>query len=276
MIKWRSNIKASKLLRRAFHPRLSWRNSFQGDSVLEDVHDYKFDRRQLIVYLFPMDSELDAEGELFDRAIDYEMANRFEMNMNLASSMGMEAGESILVISSTWGGEWEAGMQIASTILNCPIPVTFYAKRVSRSMSSIAPLFADKFVLDDSAMYMLHRGEYGFHGLDLQASTDDRLRREGTERMLDIYVARMKSQGMYKRRSEESLKDMLNKWIKDKIDVWTDPLDAVDIGFADGVFDGDWSNLRTRTINTKRREIMRSVLRKKIIIGDPPIQRIDR
>ncbi len=250
--------------RRAFHPRLSWKDTFQGDYVLQDVHDYNFDRRQLIVYLDPMDVELSSDNEPVEPGMEYMMANEFRKNMNLAASMAMEEGAPILVDMSSMGGDHTAGMMIATTILNCPVPVTVLARRFARSMSSQVPLFADRFVLDPAAQIMIHRGEYGFGGLDQLACTEDIERRKALEQMLQIYIARLRHQGKYRRRSEESIRRMLEEKIKNKIDVWIDPHDAVEQGFADAVFDGDWANLRATKINTRWREKIRHVLGQKI------------
>jgi ATP-dependent protease ClpP protease subunit len=144
----------------------------------------------------------------------------------------------------------------------CPNPVTVLATKWARSMTSIIPLAADRFFIRPPSKYMFHRGQYGFTGLDQEAETADIERRKAHEMMFRIYVARLMSQGCFSTWSSEAIRKMLDDKSKNDIDVWFTADEAVHWGFADGVFEGDFSKLRVTKRNLKRRAQMLEVLRR--------------
>ncbi|MBI3572462.1 ATP-dependent Clp protease proteolytic subunit [Candidatus Kaiserbacteria bacterium] len=234
-----------------------------GDFIPEDVHDYRIERPSFTIYLggdpkvFPPDDyALDEPG------VEHNMADRFEMNMSILS--GIDPDRPILVKMSTCGGHWVEGMKMFGAILTCPNPVTVLATKWARSMTSIIPLAADRFLIRPPAQYMYHRGTYGFYGLDQEADTEDVQRRKCYEMMLRIYVARLKEQGKFSRWPEHKIRAMLEEGIRKDIDVWLEADEAKHWGFADAVFDGNLRTLRAKHKNQPRRERMLAVLRKPI------------
>lgn len=239
-----------------------------GDFILEDVHLYRLDRHKRIIHLDGEETDPHSESE---PGVEHNMQARFKRNLGILT--GINDSLPILVEMSTCGGYWEEGMAIFSSILTCPAPVTVLAHKWSRSMSSIIPLAADKFVLMPTAKYMFHFGSYTFSGIEQEANTADIERRTATRRMLNIYTARLKERGTYNKWSEMRIVKWLEDRMKENIDAWYDPHDAVRIGFADAVFDGNWSRLRATSKNTNRRKRMLAVLDR---IIEPKITLVDR
>jgi ATP-dependent Clp protease protease subunit len=165
------------------------------------------------------------------------------------------------------GGNWTEGMQMYGAILACPNPVTVFATKWARSMTSIIPLAADRFVIRPPAEYMIHRGQSGFYGLDQEADTFDIERRKATERMIRIYVARLKEQGMHRLWSPTRIRSLIESRFEKETDVWFSADEAKQWGFVDDVFDGDHDSLRARKRNRERRARMLAVLREPIKVS---------
>jgi len=111
---------------------------------------------------------------------------------------------------------------------------------------------------------MIHHGSYGFSGLTQEAFTDLVELLKESEMMLRIYVARLKSQGRFKKWGNPKIHEMLKRQFESRIDVWLTSDEARQWGFVDEVFDGNWEKLRTTKINRARRDDLNSVIRKKI------------
>jgi len=231
-----------------------------GDFILEDVHTYRLSRHDFIIYLGGEETEiLGSEPESYEPGVEHNMADRFERNLCLLS--GINRARPILVIQTTCGGDWDAGIQILNAIIDCPNPVTVLATKWARSMSSIIPLAADRFVLRASCKYMYHHGSFSSEGLMQEARTQFIELEKSREMMLRIYTGRLKAQGKFTRWSQGCIYKMLNEEIEKRIDVWLDADEAVRWGFADSVFEGNQRTLRAKQKNTKRREQLRKLLR---------------
>ena len=241
--------------------RVEDRRALLGDFVPEDAHTFRIDRRSFTIYVGGdphLSFGLSSNG-LAEPGVEHNMADRFDINLDILS--GIDPDRPILVKMSSCGGHWEEGMQMFAAILMCPNPVTVLATKWARSMTSLIPLAADRFVMHPAVQYMFHRGSFGFEGLDQEADTADLERRKATEIMLKIYVARLRERGIYHKQSEKDIRTMLDERMRKHIDVWLPPSEAERWGFVDAVFDGDLTTLRAEKRNEKRRKIMREVLR---------------
>ena len=196
--------------------------------------------------------------------VEYNMADRFEMNLGILSNL--DPNRPILITMASCGGNWDEGMQMFGAILHAPNPITVMATKWARSMTSIIPLAADRFVIRPPAKYMYHRGTYEFSGIDQEVETEDYERRKMNETMRRIYIARLKEQGAFKDRSETEIRNILEDSIKENIDVWLSADEAKRWGFVDDVFDGNMATLRAEKKNINRRAHMISVIRKPIKI----------
>jgi ATP-dependent protease ClpP protease subunit len=250
----------SKAARLALEEQEKVRKALLGEHFPEDVHSYRVDRHNFIIYIGGDPSASIEEGT--EPGVEFNMADRFERNLDMLSNINSE--RPILVSMASCGGYWDEGMQMFSAILTCPNPVTVLGTKWCRSMTSVIPLAADRFVIRPLAQYMFHQGTYGFYGTEQEASTEDSQRRIGIERMYRIYVARLKMQGAYKDMSEQRIYDMLMGQTKDHVDVWLSADEARRWGFVDDLFLGNWKTLRATKVNEERRKTMFSVLREKL------------
>lgn len=229
-----------------------------NEFYIEDVHKYRVDKSNFIIYVGG-DPEAVPGGydENYEPGVEYHMADRFEMNMNILSSV--DSSHPILINLASCGGYWDEGMQMFSAILTCPNPVTILATKWARSMTSIIPLAADKFILRPPVQYMFHYGSYGFWGIEQEADTSDVERRKTCEMMKRIYIARLREQGCFKHLNEKQIRHKLESEMKDKIDVWLSAQEAKDWGFVDEI-QGILPAERATEINHKRRQKMFEVV----------------
>ena len=236
-----------------------------GDFFLEDIHNYRINREHFTIYIGG-DPVHQGNGfnEGLEPGVDYSMADRFELNLDVLSSI--DPTKPILINMASCGGYMDAGMQMFSAILTCPNPITVLATKHARSMTSLIPLPADKFVIRPPATYMYHRGSYGIYSLDEEVETEDYERRKSHELMMRIYVSRLKEQGKFSHMQERQIRSMLDNSLRKKINVYLTADEAVEWGFADDVFDGNLDTLRTTTINHERRQALMGVLRKSVTI----------
>jgi ATP-dependent protease ClpP protease subunit len=238
-----------------------------GDYTLEDVHQYRVDRHNFIIYVggeASHDSIIRSDGALAEPGVDYVMADRFEISLMILSNI--DSQRPVLVVMASCGGSWEEGMQMFSAILYCPNPVTVLAVKWARSATSIIPLAADRFVIRPPAKYMYHRGAYAISGLDHEVETEDSERREANELMFRIYTARLKEQGTHSSKSFEEIRVTLEQESRQRINVWFSADESVKWGFADAVYDGNLKTLRAVKRNLARRRMFREILRKKITV----------
>lgn len=241
------------------------RKALMDVTTPEDLHKYRVDRHTFTIYVGGDPDVEDYESTGAEPGVEHRMADRFDLNLGLLSSISTK--RPILVQIASCGGNWTEGMQMFGAILACPNPVTVLATKWARSMTSIIPLAADRFLLRPPAKYMYHRGMFGFWGLDQEMDTDDIERRKAHETMMRIYATRLREQGKFTSWSEDRIRSMLDKGLRDHIDVWYSGEEAVEAGFVDEVFSGDFSKLRAKKRNMERRNRMLEVLRKPIKVN---------
>ncbi len=239
------------------------RKALMDAFALDDLHNHRVDRHTFTIYVggdphIEGDDE-DARGQ--EPGVEHHMADRFDINLALLTSLN--AKRPILVKIASCGGNWEEGMQMFGAILTCPNPVTVIATKHARSMTSIIPLAADRFVLRPPAQYMIHHGSYSMNGLaGEQAETDFEQLKMTRVMMLDLYVERLREQGKYMRRSPVYIRNLLESKMRQKVDFYLSTDEAVAWGFADDVYVGDLKTLRIQTVNTERRARMMAALRR--------------
>jgi ATP-dependent protease ClpP protease subunit len=130
-------------------------------------------------------------------------------------------------------------------------------------MTSLIPLAADRFLIRPPAQYMIHHGTYMFSGhAGGEADTAFQELQNTRRMMLDIYVTRLKEQGKFKDQYHENIRQMLADIMQKKSDVWLSADEAVEWGFIDSVFEGDYSSLRAGGRNLARRARMMDVIRR--------------
>lgn len=245
-------------------PSTQSRRALRGDFVPEDVHVHRIDRHTFTIYVSGDPHLADTEDGA-EPGVEFNMADRLERNLGILA--GLDPKRPILINMASCGGDWDAGMQMFSAILTCPNPTTVLATKWARSMTSLIPLAADRFVMRPPSQYMFHYGTYGFEGLSQEAETDDVERRRSNERMKRIYITRLKEQGSFKTQDEKAIRQMIEDRIRQHIDVWLSADEARRWGFVDQVFEGNHATLRATKRNEERRARMLAALRSPIRVN---------
>ena len=236
------------------------KNVLIDNSIPEEFHEYRVSRRTFTVYVSGEPSLSSLDGS--EPGVEHRMADRFEMNLDMLS--GINPNKPILVKIASCGGSWEEGMQMFGAILACPNPVTVLSVKWARSMTSIIPLAADRFVMRLPAQYMFHRGTFEFGGLDQEAETENEERVKANEIMYRLYTARLSMQGKFRKLPEKKIRTKLNEVTRQKIDVWLSASEAKEWGFVDELYDNNPKTLRATVRNEARRASMLKVLSSEI------------
>lgn len=239
------------------------------DFTFGNTHDYRFDPRQFTIYVGgdpAHASHADMNENLPNESgVEYCMADRFEMSLNALAAI--DPRRPILIVLMTQGGHFAEGMQMFGAILYAQNPITVLAAKDAVSTSSLLALAADRFVIRPPAQYMFHDGTDGFSGVFQQAETRMLGSRKSNELMRRIYATRLQEQGKFCNQPETRILRTLDKMLKERIDVWFSADEAVQFGFADGVYDGNPDTLRAKRRSLKRRERMIATIRRPIDVS---------
>lgn len=221
-----------------------------GEYFLEDVHDYSVNRYDFVIWLAGENKIYGAEDEDFgEPGVEYQMSTKFIKNLDILSSI--DHNEPILVHMKTCGGYWEEGMAIYDAIQACANPITILSYTHARSMSSIILQAADKRVLMPNSYFLFHRGRLELSGIESEVlSNFDWVNDVCAPTMMDIYVKRLKEGRKFRQWSLKRIEKMLKEKMDEKVDVFLTAKEAVRWGFADSVFNFDW----TKLLATKKRD----------------------
>jgi len=181
--------------------------------------------------------------------VEYCMASRFIRNIGLLADIyevkekPLEERSPILVEMKTCGGDWSEGMAIYHAIRaatkKCPVTILSYTH--ARSMSSIILQAATKRVLMPESTFMIHHGQLGMAMQEEETFYSDldfhRNNYDCRKRMLDIYVNALKHGGSLKDENEDKIRETLLEMMVRKNNVWWTEWGAVEVGFADLVWD---------------------------------------
>lgn len=231
-------------------PKDEYENPRFGEYFLEDVHDYSVNRHDFVIWLTGENKIYGAEDEDFgEPGVEYQMSTKFIKNLDILSSI--DHNEPILVHMKTCGGYWEEGMAIYDAIQACTNPITILSYTHARSMSSIILQVADKRVLMPNSYFLFHRGRLELSGIESEVlSNFDWVNDVCTPTMMDIYVKRLKEGRKFRQWSLKRIEKMLKGKMDEKVDVFLTAKEAVQWGFADSVFNFDW----TKLLATKKRD----------------------
>lgn len=213
------------------------------------VHDQGIDLEHGEIYLFS-DVEWayggghDEDIIFSDPGVTYVMALKFIKNLRILSQH-LDDDETIIIHQNTPGGGWVPGMAIYTALSMCPQRTVVINYGEARSMSSIIPQAATRFLMMPiDSRFMYHTGTFGGVFTGTQLDTEYVEHQKTMIRMLDIYVDAIKRR---KGKNHKWSRDKLHAWLtaqmKEHEEVYLDPEEAVEYGFADAVFDGDWNAL---------------------------------
>lgn len=216
-------------------------------SRISEVHENNLDFTNRTIYLHGNNPI--GEGANEEPGVDYRMAARFIKNIDMLTSdktkvddgnynISYKGSEPIIIIMSTFGGDWNYGMAIYDAIKACKSHTTIIAYSWARSMSSIILQAADHRVMMPHADFMIHMGDMVYNGNYTAVKSDIEHEVLSENVMLDIYTEKcvegqfFEEQGM----SVIEVKDYLIEKMAKKVDWWLTAKKAVYCGFADEVY----------------------------------------
>ncbi len=148
------------------------------------------------------------------------------------------------VVVHNCGGDWQEGMAIYDMIRACPVPVVILNYTHARSMSSLILQAADKRVMMPHSYFMFHDGDGALVGTQKQIESAYRWDQTNIKKqMIDVYVKSMKADGKMSKKPEAAIRTWLRSQMDKKEDVYLTPTEAIELGFADQIFNHDWKAL---------------------------------
>lgn len=222
------------------HKRQAFTDS--GFRHIESVHCYSLDVRDREIYISGESESTTEHG--VEPGVEFLMAEKLIKNIRVLANYNPK--ESILIHMKTCGGDWTEGMAIYDAIRLCPCPITILSYTHARSMSSIILQAADYRVLMPSSYFMYHWGTYSDGGhlpavknrLAWATKYDDPL-------MIHAYADRMRKTGKFKGKTLATVQEYLEEQMNKHEDVFLTPIEAIKLGLADAIFDGNWKALKS-------------------------------
>ena len=209
--------------------------------AVEALHCYNLDPVHREIYLVGEESQ--SQDELAEPGVEYTMANRFIRNLRFLELDSKT--KPITVHMKTCGGYWEEGMAIYDAIKLCTAPVTILCYTHARSMSSLIFQAADRRVMMPHSYFMFHDGMYADDGTLKQVETRlNFTKATQTPQMMKVYVDAMQHRGKYMDKNAAQCERILRKEMDKKEDVFLTAEQAIEWGFADEIFDGNWDSFQ--------------------------------
>lgn len=203
--------------------------------TIENIHVFGINPTTRELFLHGVYDPAD-QGESLEAGIDYRMATGFIKNLHF---LNQQSDINILIHQHTVGGDWNEGIAIFNALQFSKSDTTMVAYAHARSMSSITIQAIDKRILMPDSDFMVHYGWLAVADTCIGAITNAKRAEQSNNRMLQIYASRCKHGKFFKDKkmtNEKSICHFIDKKIKDKVDWFMDPEEAVYYGFVDGVF----------------------------------------
>lgn len=207
------------------------------------LHEYDLDLQSNHIYLMGVESY--ATDDTNEPGVEYRMANRFIKNLNLC--MRANPDKPVIIHMKSCGGDVTEGMAIYDAIKSCPFPVTVLNYTHASSMSSVIFQAANKRVMMPHSYFLFHEFTVSHEGTFRQIISSVNFDKLSMAQMIDIYENALKRSGKFSKRSRKWIRNWLNRQMSDKTDVILTAKEAVEIGFADYVFDYNWEKLTDYT-----------------------------
>ncbi len=184
----------------------------------------------------------DKWDERDEPGVEYQMSARLIKNLHILADI--DPKRTILIHMKTNGGDWNEGMAIYDAIKYAPNPTVILNYTHARSMSSIILQAVRKRIMMPHSNFMFHEGTMSASGTWKTFTATAEWAKRDNPVMLDIYANRMKEKGKFSKLPKVDIKKMLQGLMDKKEDVYLTPQQTVEWGLADGIFDGNWQELR--------------------------------
>jgi len=205
------------------------------------IHDYGVDPESSELWLVGEDHAWDDLGAGDEPGVEYLMANRLIKNLRLLSSIG---NEEVLVHMKSCGGDEVEGFAIYDALRLCPMKVSILSYTHARSMTSVILQAAEYRFLMPSSYMLLHWGQFSIEGEYKMVQSNLEFAAKREQRYLDVFADRMVCGERWKNIKKVPRRKAVVKWLKehmaDKIDVILEPEEAIYLGLADEIYNGDF------------------------------------
>ena len=202
------------------------------------VHDNWIDIKNRQIWIHGVGDIDPVYNDGQEPGVEYQMSNKVIKNLQLLLSFSRK--DPVTVHLHCCGGMVEEGMAIYDTIKAMPYKTRIISYTHARSMSSVILQAGDERLLLPNSCFMYHDGELFVGGTQKQVySFVDFNKRYYDKVIMDIYVDTLKNRGnsKFKNKSRKAIEEMLRDNMDKKEDVYLTSQEAVDWGFADGIFD---------------------------------------
>lgn len=213
----------------------------ENKTEIATFHQYNIDVKNREILISGEESMSEPCND--EPGVDHILSARLIRNIRILVNENDKAP--ILIHMKTCGGDWNEGMAVYDAVKTCPVYVTILNYTHARSMSSLILQAADNRVMMPNSEFMFHHGEYGQEGEFITVMNTVEWYKRTMDTMCNIYVDAMKSTKHSKWR--KITKPKIRVWLDDQMDkkndVYLSAQEAVDNGFADSIFDGNWNKL---------------------------------
>ena len=241
---------------------------------LYSLHEFGIDLDDgPVIYLFSSEAYTygvgsEAGEQYSEPGVDFTMANRFLKNLQICVNQWPE--ERLYIHMNTPGGSWIPGMAMFDAMRAYPAPITIINYAEARSMSSLLFLAPDSHedqrIMMPNSRFMFHTGLWGGEFTGTQAETEFRIQQKDWAKMMRIYGEAMQEFGdpealegcmedailwrrlLKKDTDDPTTMELLEDWVhlqtKLHEEVYLEPQEAMDLGFADSILVGDWQSLK--------------------------------
>lgn len=205
---------------------------------IEQVHNQWIDVVRREIWIHGIDMNTDSYQGL-EPGVEYMMATKVIKNLHILRNQS--ATQPVTIHMHTCGGMYEEGMAIYDTIRMMPYHVTIISYTHARSMSSIIFQAADKRLMMPSSYFMFHLGTLELAGEARTVQTNAEFCKRSDETMIDIYTEKAQHGPKFKGWSKKKIRDLINREMEKKSDVFLTAPEAIEWGFADGIVK-PWTN----------------------------------
>lgn len=211
----------------------------KSEDPIYRMHEYHLDIQNNHVYLFGNHHLAGLDSD--EPGVEFTLANRFIINMHAC----MRASDRLPVVihMKTAGGSYYEGMAIFNMLISYPFDTTILNYTHVESVSSIIFQAATKRVMMPNSHFMFHEGTYSQEGNLRTVLANIDFYRSTVDTMLNIYALRMKQRGKFSHLEIDDIKEMLQKSMQQKDDIFLTAEEAVEWGLADEIFNGSWTKL---------------------------------
>ena len=228
----------NKIARNKIRPRRRISLSASTSYFIEQVHNYWINLVSREIWIHGTDMNTDDYMGL-EPGVEYRMATKVIKNLHILRKQS--ESESATIHLHTCGGMYEEGMAIYDAIKSMPYPVTIVSYTHARSMSSIIFQAGDKRLMMPNSYFMFHLGTMELAGEARTVWANAEFAKLGRETMTDIYVESAHKGPKFKGWSKRRIRNLIEREMEKKSDVFLTPKEAIDWGFADGILT-KWPN----------------------------------